>query len=177
MRSGLANVPPNRHKPTLVAKLGKNLTQVATPTLGSTPARNLSANAVRHPPLAINTDAWRSRSLVNVWSGRPSETAVTPHVMRHSCTVALLQAGVDVSVIRDYLGHASVATTSRYITTNLQMKHDVLEAFWKRAVLSAAPLKKLRPSSKLLRSLKTYNALSGVLPVVLPHFMSACLHD
>ena len=51
---------------------------------------------------------------------------VTPHVMRHSCAVALLQAGVDVSVIRDYLGHASVATTSRYITTNLQMKRDVL---------------------------------------------------
>src|SRR5207302_6540318 len=61
---------------------------------------------------------------------------VTPHVMRHSCAVALLQAGVDVSVIRDYLGHASVATTSRYITTNLQMKREVLEAFWKRAGLA-----------------------------------------
>jgi site-specific recombinase XerD len=79
---------------------------------------------------------------------------VTPHVMRHSCAVALLQAGVDVSVIRDYLGHASVTTTSRYITTNLQMKRDVLEAFWKRAGLSAAPLKKWRPSSKLLTLLE-----------------------
>ena len=79
---------------------------------------------------------------------------VTPHVMRHSCAVALLQAGVDVSVIRDYLGHASVATTSRYITTNLQMKRDVLEAFWKRARLDAAPLKKWRPSSKLLTFLE-----------------------
>jgi Phage integrase family len=39
---------------------------------------------------------------------------VTPHVLRHSCAVGLLQAGVDVTVIRDYLGHASVATTSRY---------------------------------------------------------------
>ena len=58
--------------------------------------------------------------------------------MRHSCAVALLQAGVDVSVIRDYLGHASVATTSRYITTNLQMKREVLEAFWKRAGLTRA---------------------------------------
>lgn len=28
---------------------------------------------------------------------------VTPHVMRHSCDVALRQAGTDVSVIRDYL--------------------------------------------------------------------------
>jgi integrase/recombinase XerD len=79
---------------------------------------------------------------------------VTPHVMRHSCAVALLQAGVDVSVIRDYLGHASVNTTSRYITTNLQMKRDVLEAFWKRAGLSAAPLQKWRPSSRLLTFLE-----------------------
>ena len=79
---------------------------------------------------------------------------VTPHVMRHSCAVALLQAGVDVSVIRDYLGHASVTTTSRYITTNLRMKRDVLEAFWKRARLGAVPLKKWRPSSKLLTFLE-----------------------
>jgi hypothetical protein len=28
-----------------------------------------------------------------------------------------LQAGVDISVIRDHLGHASVATMSRYIAT------------------------------------------------------------
>jgi integrase/recombinase XerD len=79
---------------------------------------------------------------------------VTPHVMRHSCAVALLQAGVDVSVIRDYLGHSSVATTSRYITANLQMKRDVLEAFWKRAGLGPAPLKKWRPSPKLLTFLE-----------------------
>jgi len=77
-----------------------------------------------------------------------------PHVMRHSCAVALLQAGVDVSVIRDYLGHASVATTSRYITTNLQMKRDVLEAFWKQAGLGPAPLRKWRPSPKLLTFLE-----------------------
>ena len=79
---------------------------------------------------------------------------VTPHVMRHSCAVALLQAGVDVSVIRDYLGHASVATTSRYITTNLQMKREVLEAFWKRAGLDPAAPRKWRPSPKLLAFLE-----------------------
>jgi len=78
---------------------------------------------------------------------------VTPHVMRHSCAVALLQAGVDVSVIRDYLGHASVTTTSRYITTNLQMKREVLDAFWKRAGLDPAAPRKWRPSSRLLEFL------------------------
>lgn len=61
---------------------------------------------------------------------------ITPHVLRHSCAVALLQAGVDVTVIRDYLGHASIATTSRYITTNLQMKREALEAFWATAGIS-----------------------------------------
>jgi len=75
---------------------------------------------------------------------------VTPHVMRHSCAVALLQAGIDVSVIRDYLGHASVATTSRYITSNLRMKREVLDAFWKRSGLIPGSTKPWRPSPKLL---------------------------
>jgi site-specific recombinase XerD len=75
-------------------------------------------------------------------------------MMRHSCAVALLQAGVDVSVIRDYLGHASVATTSRYITTNLQMKREVLDAFWKRAGLAPTRARKWQPSPKLLAFLQ-----------------------
>ena len=80
---------------------------------------------------------------------------VTPHVMRHACGVALLQGGVDVSVIRDYLGHASVATTSRYITTNLRMKREALEAFWKRAGLAPKAPHTWRPSPKLLAFLET----------------------
>lgn len=80
---------------------------------------------------------------------------ITPHVMRHSCAVALLQAGVDVSVIRDYLGHSSIATTSRYITTNLKMKRDVLEAFWKRAGLAKQSSSEWRPSPKLLAFLES----------------------
>ncbi len=80
---------------------------------------------------------------------------VTPHVFRHSCAVALLQAGVDVTVIRDYLGHASVSTTSRYITTNLKMKRDVLTAFWNRAGLERRPAHPWRPSPGLLRFLES----------------------
>ena len=78
---------------------------------------------------------------------------ISPHVLRHSCAVALLQSGVDVTVIRDYLGHASVATTSRYVTSNLQMKRDVLDAFWKRAGLARAGRAPWRPKPELLRFL------------------------
>ena len=75
-------------------------------------------------------------------------------MLRHSCAVALLQAGVDVSVIRDYLGHASVSTTSRYITTNLQMKRQVLDAFWRRPGLAPTGDRKWQPSPKLLAFLQ-----------------------
>jgi integrase/recombinase XerD len=78
---------------------------------------------------------------------------VSPHVFRHSCAVALLQAGVDVSVIRDYLGHSSIATTSRYVTSNLQMKRDVLEAFWKRSGLAPGKNHQWHPKPDLLRFL------------------------
>lgn len=75
---------------------------------------------------------------------------ITPHTLRHGCAVALLQAGVDITVIRDYLGHASIATTNRYITTNLQMKRDVLEAFWRRAGISPVHAKPWKPKPELL---------------------------
>ena len=63
---------------------------------------------------------------------------VTPHVLRHSCAVALLQSGMDITVIRDYLGHVSIATTNRYVATNLAMKQTALEAFWKRSGLATS---------------------------------------
>lgn len=82
---------------------------------------------------------------------------VTPHVLRHSCAVALLQAGVDPTVIRDYLGHASVATTNRYITSNTAMKRDALEAFWRRSGLTsgAATNARWRPTTGVLDFLST----------------------
>ena len=75
---------------------------------------------------------------------------VTPHVMRHSCACALLQAGVDLSVIRDYLGHESIATTARYTKTNLDMKRRVLDAFWKHSGLTRVCNPTWRPSHDLL---------------------------
>src|ERR1700685_2891790 len=75
---------------------------------------------------------------------------VTPHMLRHSCAVALLQAGVDITVIRDYLGHASIATTSRYVSTNLRMKRDALEHFWDRSGLSPARSRAWSPKPDLL---------------------------
>ena len=75
---------------------------------------------------------------------------IAPHLVRHSAATALLQAGASVADIRDILGHSSIATTSRYITTNLQMKRDALEAFWRRAGISPRRVTPWKPTPDLL---------------------------
>ena len=78
---------------------------------------------------------------------------VWPHLLRHSCAVALLQAGVDLTVIRDQLGHVSVATTGRYATSNLQLKRQTLEAFWATAGIEPARHTRWRPGPRLTQFL------------------------
>lgn len=53
---------------------------------------------------------------------------ISPHVFRHSCAVHLLESGVDVNVIRGWLGHVSLDTTNRYAEINIRMKSKALEA-------------------------------------------------
>lgn len=51
---------------------------------------------------------------------------VTPHVLRHTTAMELLQAGVDRSVIALWLGHESVETTQIYLDANLALKEEIL---------------------------------------------------
>jgi site-specific recombinase XerD len=53
---------------------------------------------------------------------------VSPHVFRHSAAVSLLESGVDVNVIRAWLGHVSLETTNRYAEISIKMKEKALQA-------------------------------------------------
>jgi site-specific recombinase XerD len=59
----------------------------------------------------------------------PSLTSkrITPHTFRHSTAVSLVAQGVDVTVIRSWLGHASLDTTNHYARANVETKRKALE--------------------------------------------------
>jgi integrase/recombinase XerD len=58
----------------------------------------------------------------------PSLTSkrVSPHVLRHSAAMELLQAGVDCSVIALWLGHETIETTQTYLHAHLALKEAAL---------------------------------------------------
>lgn len=77
--------------------------------------------------------------------------SVTPHVLRHTCAMELLQAGIDRSVIALWLGHESIETTQIYLDADLSLKEKIL-------VQIAPPNVKVaryRPDDKLLHFLRS----------------------
>ncbi|WP_431710609.1 tyrosine-type recombinase/integrase [Glutamicibacter uratoxydans] len=54
------------------------------------------------------------------------DKAVTPHVLRHTAAMRLLQAGVDSTVIALWLGHEQVSTTNVYIHADMTLKESAI---------------------------------------------------
>jgi len=54
---------------------------------------------------------------------------LSTHSLRHTTACHLLEAGVDLNVIKAWLGHNSIKTTSRYLYTDLSHKRKVLDQF------------------------------------------------
>ncbi len=52
---------------------------------------------------------------------------VSPHILRHSKAMHLLQAGVNLIYIRDFLGHADIKTTEIYLRTDTETKRKAIE--------------------------------------------------
>ncbi len=75
---------------------------------------------------------------------------VTPHVLRHSLAMNLLQHGVDRSVIALWLGHESMETTQVYLHANLELKEKALA---KTQPFNGRPAR-YRPTDQLLAFLQ-----------------------
>jgi site-specific recombinase XerD len=103
----------------------------------------LSADAIQH--LVARQVAVAQRSCPSLASKR-----VTPHVLRHTAAMELLQAGVDRSLIAIWLGHESLETTQIYLDANLALKEAVLA----KTQPIKSTLGKYRPGDQLLTFLK-----------------------
>ena len=99
--------------------------------------------------------------------------------MRHSTAVHLLRAGVDILTISQWLGHASVTTTNRYATTDLEMKRKAIEqaqaidhtnddgvALWRTDASVLAWLEALWKAPARLGTRSTYRSLPSDIDVV-----------
>ncbi len=103
----------------------------------------LSADAVQHA-LAKHV-AVAQRTCPSLAKKR-----VTPHVLRHTAAMELLQAGVDRALIAIWLGHESLDPTQIYLDANLQLKEAILA---KMNPMQSKP-GRYRPDDKLLIYLK-----------------------
>ena len=76
---------------------------------------------------------------------------VSPHVLRHSAAMELLQAGVDCSVIALWFGHEAIETTQTYLHAHLALKEAALAKLkpYKRSKRT-----RFRPNDRLLEFLE-----------------------
>lgn len=113
------------------------------PLFPSSSGRRLSADAVQHLVRKHATAARASCASLK-------RKRVTPHVLRHTAAMELLQAGVDRAMIAIWLGHESLDTTQIYLDANLALKQAILA---KTQPVASQP-GKYKPDDQLLNFLK-----------------------
>ncbi len=101
------------------------------------------SNVVQRLALAVTRAAAQQPSLVN--------KQVSPHTLRHTTAMHLLQAGVPFNVIALWLGHESTTTTHRYVEADLAMKEKALA----RLAPPDTKLHRFRAPDSLMRFLQT----------------------
>lgn len=104
----------------------------------------------------LSTDAVKDivDKYVGIASGScPSiaDKAVTPHTLRHTCSMNLLQSGTDIATIALWLGHESTKSTDIYLHADLRLKEEALA----RTAPTPAARRRYRPPDKLLGFLES----------------------
>ena len=71
---------------------------------------------------------------------------ISPHTMRHTKAMHLLQSGVPLVMVKDFLGHVDLKSTEVYVQADLEMKRKALD-------LTGGPLATQPPHPRLSASL------------------------
>ncbi|MEK7757857.1 MAG: site-specific integrase, partial [Planctomycetota bacterium] len=96
-------------------------------------------SATEYPSVFLNANGkpitrFGIRYIVRQYAAKAGEACasikakkVSPHTVRHTTAMHLLQSGNDISVIKDWLGHADLNTTHAYVEIDMKMKRKALE--------------------------------------------------
>jgi len=127
LEAWLRERPPEPDKPVFPSSRGGHLSEDAVERLV---AKHVAAARQRCPSLGSKR--------------------VTPHTLRHTTAMQLLQKGVDRSVIALWLGHESIETTQVYLHADLRLKEKALA----RTAASGPAPGRYRPGDALLTFLE-----------------------
>jgi site-specific recombinase XerD len=113
----------------------------------------LLPNRSGHPMTRCNVAQRLALAVKRATLDHPSLKAkrVSPHTLRHTTAMHLLQSGVPFNVIALWLGHESTNTTHRYVEANLEMKEKALA----RLEAPDIKLKRFRADDDLMKFLQT----------------------
>jgi site-specific recombinase XerD len=130
-------------RPVLAAWLAERAGRPDDPVFPTRTGRRLSTDAIAQ---RLTTHATTAAITCPSLSGKH----LHPHVLRHSCAMSLLQAGVDTAVIALWLGHANVRSTDPYIHADMTIKEKAL------ALVTPPDVKpgRYKPSDQLLAFLE-----------------------
>ncbi len=92
------------------------------------PASPLLPNTKGHPMTRTNVFRRIQLKVKEAISSLPAlaKRSISPHTVRHSTAMNMLQSGIDITVIALWLGHENPATTHHYVEANLEMKRRAL---------------------------------------------------
>lgn len=116
------------------------------------PASVLLPNRGGHPMTRTNVTQRLARAVVAATPAMPSlqDRHISPHTIRHTTAMHLLQAGEPIEGIALWLGHESPTTTHQYVEANLAMKEKALAKLQDPDTAA----KRFRASDSLLEFLK-----------------------
>lgn len=110
-----------------------------------------SARGTRMSPDALQRIVARHAAAAAVHCLSLKNRTITPHTLRHSTAMGLLQRGVDLTVIALWLGHESPETTFMYVHADMTLKERALA----HADAAHRPPKRYRPPDKLIAFLES----------------------
>lgn len=124
LKAWLANLPPDPATPVFINRFGQRLSR---------------SGVEKRLKMWVKTAG-------NALHGK----SISPHTFRHTTAMHLLQNGVDITSIAQYLGHESVETTHRYIELDMKQKEECLQ----KLDSSKVTLKRFQATDDLLAFLE-----------------------